>query len=831
MEKTMKRTKLVSVLFLILVVTAAAYGAGDAQEPTVQVEATAGGQIVDLEGEHDSKFTEYRDVPQGAILDALSLRIGKAENPWQLQLNGKWLLRQDQAYRLEVKRAGSFHAGLAWNQTPHVFSNDATFLLKEGYGRHSLDPTLRGVFEATADASLAPLVLQALATTGHSTDVAYRRDDASGWLAWDLGRGFAMRLDLDRQKRSGDRRLSIGTYIRSQRAGNFDRENFTPRGLEMPETIDFRSSSAAWMGSWGGSLGSLRAGYGVSRFENRVDSLIWDNPFQITPKRTFDWSGFSQADRGNFARSQLSLPPDHTFDRWFVGGTLNLPGRTRITGEFSAATVKQDEAFLPFTTNTAVFFPGPDGILDDPNTPAQESTDDVAAAGNLALLPSRSLDGEYKTKRATLRVSSSLYRPLTLSGHWRYYDFSDDRPELQLPGYVAFGDVAFRCGIGQSFSSSNRARPGFTPCSGDGILFNEAASYTHQNYGGDAAWRIVKALSVQVSAERDVWDYDARQVDRTAEDILSATVRVMPWQWMTARLYWLDGDKEFAGDYEKGLETSGIRAFDVWDRERQRVGADLDFEIGERWTVGGSYSRGKDEYPGENEVDRDGTGALPVERVAYGLQEFNTRSTSIGATWSPMPRLSIHASLGRDDSEWESLVVTKSTLASDAVNYDPNNRWSRLQDDRTDWLNYGFKADLLPAQLTLALDYDLARYDGRQDTGNPTLEDSNPANDPNVNSAVARPFPNLSSDLHSGRASLDWTVSGKLRVALRYWYERYRLDDFSLDVVKPLMQGVIKELRAPGTFADMNVNRYLFLNSRYSDYTANVVSATLTYAF
>lgn len=802
-----------------------------AETPAVAVEATVGGQAADLDQGRTAKFEEYRDVPQGAIFDSLLLRFGSESDPWRFEVRGTNMLREDQRYDLTLEGSGKLRAELYWDQTPHLFSNGATFLLREDPGRHTLDPGLRGIFEATADASLKPLVDQALATTAHDKEVLYRRDKAAGWFAWDVGAGFVLRLDLEREKRSGDRRVSAGTYIRGTGAG-FDAEFFTPRGIEMPETIDYRNSSATLSASWGGKIGSARAGYTASRFENRVESLTWDNPFQVTPKRTLDWAGFSQADRGNFALSQLALSPDHTFDRWFLQGALNLPGRTRITGEYSASKTEQDEPFLPFTLNTAIFFPGPDGFLDDPTTLPVESADDIAAAGNITLMPQRSLDGEYKTKRASAAIATSFWAPLTLAGHWRSYEFEDDRPELELPGYAAFGDVAFRCGIGQAFGSQNRARPGFTACSGSGILFNELGGYTHDNYGADATWRIARPIILKVEGARDTWDYDRRQVEKTTEDILAASVSLMPWDWLTARLRWLEAERDFEGVYQVGLEASGIHAFDVWTRDRTRYGGDLDFAVGERWSIGVSYSNWEDEYPGTIEVDRDGTGAIPQADVAYGLTDATSDSVSVGATWSAAPSLSLYGSLGRDKSEWKSLSATKTALAG--LTYDPNNRWTRVQDDRVDWLNLGLRLGLGKA-VALVADYTFSEYEGEQRTKNPSLGDGNPGNDPTIASAIAVTLPDLGSDLRSGRTSVEWMVSPRLRLQFRYWHERYRLDDFSWDLVRPDMQGIVKELRgatlATATLTDANVNRYLFLDSRYSDYTANVWAAVLTYAF
>jgi hypothetical protein len=97
---------------------------------------------------------------------------------------------------------------------------------------------------------------------------------------------------------------------------------------------------------------------------------------------------------------------------------------------------------------------------------------------------------------------------------------------------------------------------------------------------------------------------------------------------------------------------------------------------------------------------------------------------------------------------------------------------------------------------------------------------------PDVNSAVAYPFPELSDSTLSLRASLVWALTPKISLEGRYWYEPYRLDDFTWDIMQPYMQGVFKETRSSAAdIGDMNVSRFLFLDSRYSDYTAHVVSA------
>jgi hypothetical protein len=97
---------------------------------------------------------------------------------------------------------------------------------------------------------------------------------------------------------------------------------------------------------------------------------------------------------------------------------------------------------------------------------------------------------------------------------------------------------------------------------------------------------------------------------------------------------------------------------------------------------------------------------------------------------------------------------------------------------------------------------------------------------PDVNSAVAYPFPSLSDSTLSARASFLWNLTDKVGFEARYWYEPYRLDDFTWDIMQPYMQGLFQETHSSATdIGAMNVSRFLFLDSRYTDYTAHVLSA------
>ncbi len=132
----------------------------------------------------------------------------------------------------------------------------------------------------------------------------------------------------------------------------------------------------------------------------------------------------------------------------------------------------------------------------------------------------------------------------------------------------------------------------------------------------------------------------------------------------------------------------------------------------------------------------------------------------------------------------------------------------------------------MPISKTMRLRADLnyQKFRGDWDTANVAV--------PDVNSAVAYSFPELSDSTLTVRGSFVWDVTKQIGVELRYVYEPYRLNDFTQDIMQPYMQGSIKETRSsPTDIGDMNVSRFLFLDSRYTSYTAHVVSALVHLKF
>jgi hypothetical protein len=297
-------------------------------------------------------------------------------------------------------------------------------------------------------------------------------------------------------------------------------------------------------------------------------------------------------------------------------------------------------------------------------------------------------------------------------------------------------------------------------------------------------------------------------VERTLDDSFKGTLRVALGE-ASVNAFYLRARRDFEGRYAVGLETSGVRAFDVWTRERDQFGADADLPLGERLTLAFGGSGWKDEYPG----------AVQGFAYGYGLQESRSGSLYAGLNYAAGD-WQAGAWAGVDEYEWNSLQVTKTSRGAD---YNPINRWERGSSDDVYWVGFevagplGKKGERKPTSTIRSS----AATGPRRTSGRPTWAARWPTRIRSCPTARSR---------RASRSHGDSTRA--CRSKGRYLYEPYRLDDFTWDLWQPYMQGVLRETRASaGDLGNMNVSRFLFLDSRYGGYTAHVVSAFVHVTF
>lgn len=768
-----------------------------------------------------TKLEEYRDLGNGVLLDEVWLELDQENSPYRFLFLANHVGRRDEESSLHWSQAGRFRLDAQWNRIPHTLARHAVNLFQVDGSVLSLPDPLQLQVENFFTSTPAPTTAQArefmtslLQQAGRRKELATRRETARLDFEYDLNRQFELAVFGQNVDRRGQGRIGTGTYIRRQTVGSFDRNRFEPRGTELILPVDNRTKDFGFAANFHEARFLASAGWQRSTFSNSFSSLTWDNPFEGTPGATSSATGLNPGfeqepsgatantgNRNRFPVAQLALDPDNEFERLFGSASLTLPRHTRFSVTYAAANTKQNSDFLPYTLNPAVIFAnGPDG---------KGGTADDLLAKDVAL-PKASLDGEVETTRWDVRLTSRPLDRLALRGNWRRYEYDNRTPTILFPGFAAAGDSYFRPGIGQRDASGVR------------VLFNQPGSYSRSAWSTGATLNGGSQWTFDLEYGVTDWEYEERQVEATSEDQLAARLRLSLGDRFELRLSYLDASREAEGDYHIGFETSRLRAFDVWNRERTRLGAELAMMIGDRGSVGISYQDWQDEYPGVVPIPSPIPASNPFPSLPYGLNETSNESYALtygygDEVWE------LSGAVGVEETGWESLAVAKTSLTGDSPQFDPINRWVRNQQDDVLWAS--LSADVkLNRKARLQIELDWHDYDGEYLTVNPQT--------PNVNDGQAYAVPDFSSRLFTSQVSFDYELTEQLGLVVNYLYEPYRLDDWQWDLVEPYMQGILKETGgSPAAIRDNPALRMLFLDATYTDYTAHVLSLYMSLEF
>lgn len=790
------------------VATPAAAPEPSSEEPDATAEAVAGGRYVDVNERGRARFEEFRDVPDGAVLEFGRFAWTPRDRDLVFSFTAMDALQDDQRYFARLERFGKARLEAHYVEVPRFYSaGSRTLWSGAGTGRLTIPEAFRQQAESLAGAPTAPQAAGVLGAwirgalaEAAPLDLRTKREDLGGRLEISLHKTLTLDVTGRYDAKEGTRPLGFGTYIRRQAlsgipgtgAGFFWRESVEARGSELIEPVDYGTTEFSATLTWARNGHSASAGYFASRFRNDVTTLTFDNPFEASPGRASASAFDPRADqepaspfgnnnlRGLYARSAVQLFPNNDYGRAFLNASVRLGKDTRFTATVTRGTLEQDDRFMPYAENDQVV--------------ASVAGAPVVLARDLPL-PRASLGGSMETTQADAKIAARVTGALSLRAAFRHYELDDQRPQIAFPGFSSSGDAYFRAGIGQRDAAGNR------------VLTNGIGGYTRRRLSGGAAWRVGR-VTLDGEYVRTGWEYHERQVEETAEDAFKGTVRVAAGRANVNASY-TRGSRDTEGAYRVGLETSGVRAYDVWARDRDQVALDVDVAVDEELTLAFGANYGKDEYPG----------AVTGFGHAYGLQDSRNGSLFAGATFSRDEWL-LGAWAGRDHYEWNSLQVTKSSLGAD---YNPTNRWTRASKDDVYWVGFEGVAPL-GKKGRLRADANWQKFTGDWITTSLAT--------PDINSAVAYPFPESSDSTLSARASLLWNLSGRVAIEGRYLYEPFRLDDFTTDLMQPYMQGLFQETRSSATdLGPMNVSRFLFLDARLTDATPHVLSAFLHLRF
>jgi MtrB/PioB family decaheme-associated outer membrane protein len=661
---------------------------------------------------NSSKFREYRAVPAGLVLPFLHF-AGDARVRYDV---AAWNVLQDDARYLARVEPGPFTLDASFVKIPHRFGHDARSLLEDtGRGVLSLSDTQQQTFQTAIEqqfarnragvnfAFLNALVAPSLA---EEDDFDLRLLRERGQLALALTRDAPVDVRL--------------TYFHEKRRGN--RGSGTSFGfsnvVETPEPIDYRTQDLRLSAEWAQGWGLLRGALSVNQFTNSIPVQTFDNPFRAT--NATDASAYQSPGSGSIggaAFARLALPPDNSALTGSLGVALKWGRRARLTADASLGQWKQDEAFIPFTTNAAI------------TTPVR-ATDPAA-------LPARSLDGKIAVFSFYSLFSARPVDGLNLTARYRRYDLDNQTPRIRFPdGYVRFDAV---------WEDIPRISVpyGYTNDQGQA-----AAAYDFGRVTVEGGYRFERMART------------FRETGQTTQGTLFASGHLRAADWAVLRATVERGSRDFEHyDPEEAEHASFLdpgppanltllRRFDQAKKDNTRVVTQLQLSPGGSTTVALSYIEAKDEY----------------QELTHGLLEANNRALTAEADYTPSARLSLFAFYTRESIS--SFQRGRQSGATLSVN--PADDWTADVDDEVDSWGGGATLALVPDRLELALNGSYQKVDGNNDL------DSPPGGTPDV--AFDIPLFDDTRLLNLS-AELGWKLRGGWRLSLGGWLEDYEIRD------------------------------------------------------
>lgn len=374
---------------------------------------------------NSAKFNEYRDLDDGILLEKLRIFGSDADGNRNLSFTATRGGREDARYTFDYRSEGSWDAEVVFNRIPHRFGNDGrTIFERTAGGRWEIADSTQQALQTAIENQYALNrsgvnynflngLIRPYIDAGRLIDIGLQRDRTHA--AVDLGKGgdLAWRLAFDHEKRTGTRPYGA----------SFGFSNVT----ELPEPIDYRTSTGMLRGEWKGKHGGLQFGGRMSSFENNNDVMVWDNPFRITSAT--DGSAYTAPGAGSIGGSafgRATLAPDNDALTLFVNGRGKF-GAWTMSGSLSWIRMEQDGTLQPYTLNDAISGVDEHGATFD--------------ATNRSFLPQSSADRSVDVLSFSGNAAVALGDAWKLNLRARRYDYNNNSDRVVFPGYVRFHAV------------------------------------------------------------------------------------------------------------------------------------------------------------------------------------------------------------------------------------------------------------------------------------------------------------------------------------------------------------------------------------------------------
>ena len=449
-----------------------------------------------------AKYYEYSTIKPGPFSN-IWLAAGTKDGVYRAELWGKNIGYSDQAYGLDVSKAGSHYLELGYDQTPHVYSMSAQTPYY-GIGGNVLWVT-PGFGAAMTGAKSTAAIWGGLNANSHPTDIGIRRDTISADYRFTPDSAWDVRANFSNTQRTG---TQIDNVVQSWGTNNTQQ---VPKPINDATKNYGLSAEYEGQAPWEKTF-TFKLGYNGSTYTDNYKYYLTQNPFCYGGTCNTGLPANGQlAAVGALAGgpvSMMSTAPSNFANGGTATFATGLPFKSRYVGTVSFTNMQQNDQLLPYTDNPNLTFVG------------------GAAGASLLSRPATSLRGNINTYLSNNVITTDIAPDIKSKLSYRYYNFSNRTPTIYIPGFIG-ADAALVQGPG--------GNPFVTAASGYSPVSSLSMSYIKQNAGEELTWRPWKSLNLGASAGWEHYDYIRESATSTDEFAGKTWADYKPYTWLDFR--------------------------------------------------------------------------------------------------------------------------------------------------------------------------------------------------------------------------------------------------------------------------------------------------------
>jgi MtrB/PioB family decaheme-associated outer membrane protein len=798
----------------------------------------------------NSKFGEYRDMRNGFYLRRVNVRFENVLNTKNyFSLKSQRTLYRDQSYLGTFGQEGKFRLQFRYDEIPHTYTDTARTLFTQATPGQWVFPaairqaiqTYQATVPTPAGTSLPMLINTQVTTQTNFITPAILRKGGTALLSYNINANWALNASYFRESERGTR--PIGLIMNSSPSASAT----AGFGVELPEVINYFNNWVNVGTEYGRGNWAVQGAYIGSFFQNGTPQMSWDNPFRFTTEQV-----------ANPLSGRMSLYPDNQAHYINLAGAIDITKYLRFMASISPGWLHQNQAFLPYTSNTAINTCGT-------GTQACNST---------AVLPAPSLSGDKQTLAMNYTLVTTAWKNVELKTIYRQFDYNNNTPVLNL-----------------------------TPVEGDAAApaadQNTPFGYNRKNLQVTGDWFFAKKSSVKAGYEAEWMDRSHRDVAHSLENSVFGDVDWNPNKDLLVRVSYRHSDRkpDVYQDDQASDPTTGVgilcsdtttvsftadqrcsRRFDEAARLLDRADGLVQYSPTDKLTLSTYASTLQNNYnrPGGQNSPTElnfliGAAATTSPYYLYGVLKDISRDYGFDADYAVSAQVTFFAEYSHERyykrivSRYRTPTTGAQTIVTCTGCDSANNDWESLTREPVDIFSLG--TDLyLGNKAYLTTYYSLSATKGNvlsHSLGNPTiLTGANAFLLTGTNAAVD--YPETVNRLHDVAVIFKYKLSERLVPRVEYHYQQWDNKDYQTSPMTqymgcvspapngppvtnsvpgcttPILNSTTSPTPIPGATSpfypyfvvgDPSAARYIFLGVDQPSYHAHTLMATLEYHF